>query len=51
MNVSKNGYLRIISATIGIASSVVMLACSGDPAPGPDPTTPATGASRITVGK
>ena len=40
MNVLKNGYLRIISATVAIASGIVMLACSGDPAPGPAPSTP-----------
>ena len=39
-NVSKNGYLRTISAAIAFAASVTMLACGGDLAPGPDPVTP-----------
>jgi hypothetical protein len=38
--VSKNGYLRTLSAAIAFAASVTMLACGGDLAPGPDPVTP-----------
>ncbi len=39
MNVSKNSYLRFLSAAIALAASATMLACGGDPAPGPDPAT------------
>jgi hypothetical protein len=46
-NVSKNGYLRTISAAIAFAASVTMLACGGDLAPGPDPTTPTTGTTTL----
>lgn len=37
---SKKLAFRILTATIAAASSIVMLACGGDPAPGPAPTTP-----------
>ena len=44
---SKNGYLRTFSAAIAFAASVTMLACGGDLAPGPDPTTPTTGTTTL----
>ena len=47
MNVLKNGYLRFFLAATAIAASISMLACGGDQAPGPDPTTPATGATTL----
>jgi len=42
MNVSKKLAFRILTATIAVASSVVIVACGGDPAPGPAPATDAT---------
>ena len=39
---SKFRTLRFLTAVCAVASSAVMLACGGDPAPGPDPATDAT---------
>ena len=41
-HVSKFRTLRFLTAVCAVASSAVMLACGGDPAPGPDPATDAT---------
>ncbi len=39
---SKFRTLRFLTAVCAVASSAVMLACGGDPAPGPDPATDTT---------
>lgn len=52
---SKKLPLRFLTALMAVASGVVMLACGGDPAPGPAPTNPTTvvplAALEVTVAK
>jgi len=40
MNVSNKRYLRFLTAMTAVAAAATMMACGGDPAPGPDPVTP-----------
>lgn len=48
MNVSNNRYLRFMTAMAAVATAAVIAACGGDPAPGPDPTSP-TGTTPATL--
>jgi len=40
MKVSNKRYLRVLTAMTAVAAAATMMACGGDPAPGPDPVTP-----------